>query len=156
MVNNLRLFQPFRIYQQFLIHIFFPVKNEDHVLNSLAVKWWKMRLLWVQQELFDEKSEVIFKSAKELCANVNINCLNDEGQIHFHLEIASFNLNYFDIALIQKEIGIAADLAGISVHETGALGKRTKFQEQEIAQLTLNVENSKIVEENQDNGAKGQ
>ena len=51
----------------------------DHVMNSLAVKWWRLRLLWVHQKVLDEKSEVIFKSAKELHENINLDCLNDEG-----------------------------------------------------------------------------
>ena len=84
-------------------------------MSSLAVKWWRLRLLWVQQQLFDEKSEVIFQSAKKLCENINLDSLNDEGKIHFHLEVATFNLSYFDINLIQTEVSKAAKLAGISV-----------------------------------------
>ena len=61
------------------------------------------------------------------------------------MEYATFNLNYFDIALIQREVEKAANLAGISIHETGALGKRTKFQEKEVAQLTLDIKNAKII-----------
>ena len=84
-------------------------------MSSLAVKWWRLRLLWVQQQLFDEKSEIIFQSAKKLCENINLDYLNDEGKIHFHLEVATFNLSYFDINLIQTEVGKAAKFAGISV-----------------------------------------
>ena len=64
-------------------------------------------------------------------------------------EIATFNLQYFDIGLIKKEVELAANLAGISVQETGVLGKRTKFQQNDVAQLTLDVENTKIQVTNQ-------
>ena len=63
------------------------------------------------------------------------------------MEYATFNLNYFDIALIQREVEKAANLAGISILEIGALGKRTKFQEKEVAQLTIDIKNAKIIAE---------
>lgn len=123
---------------------FLSIEHQDHVVSSLAVKWWKSRCLWVHQELLEERSEIIFKEAREIYDNMNLDSMNEEGQIQFHLEVATFNLKYFDINLIKDEVKKAADLAGISIEETGALGKRTKWQQKEVAQLTLHIKKANI------------
>ena len=128
-------------------HCFFKtaVTNEP-VLRSLAFKWWKFRCLWIHQQLLQEKSEFIFNQANTLleCINdLDRTMLNDMAKIHFHLEVATFYLNYFDIHKIKQAVTEAYDIAGISVQETGALGKRTKFQQKDLAQLTLDIRHMK-------------
>ena len=121
------------------------VTNEP-VLRSLAFKWWKFRCLWIHQQLLQEKSELIFNQANILLESVNDldgTMLNDKAKIHFHLEVATFYFNYFDIHKIKQAVTKACDIAGISVQETGALGKRTKFQQKELAQLTLDIRHMK-------------
>lgn len=118
--------------------------DQRDLMKTLTTKWWKFRFLWLHQELLDEKSEEIFKQSKELLEAIDLEALNDEGKIHFHLEVATFNLNYFDINLVKDKVNAAANLAGISIEETGALGKRTKFQQKEVAQLTLDITKAKL------------
>ena len=124
--------------------------QNDPIIGSLAVQWWKFRCLWLHQEILDSRSETIFDSAKSLTKIVEESCLtslNDKGKISWHLEVSTFNLHYFDIQWIQKEVSQASELGGISVQETGILGKRTKFQQKELAQLTLNIENMQMKED---------
>jgi hypothetical protein len=116
--------------------------TEDGVMTSTASKWWQFRSLWIHQQLLEEKSEVIFKEAKSLLSNLDI--AQDKSkhvQIHFWLEVATFWLSYFDINAIRDAVIKAGDLAGLKVKETGILGRRTKFQEKEVAQLTLDIHN---------------
>ena len=53
-------------------------------------------------------------------------------------------MNYFHINKIREAVNEAFNIVGIKIEETGALGKRTKFQEKELAQLTLNIRNLKM------------
>ena len=121
---------------------FKAVVSNEPVLRSLAFKWWQFRCLWIHQQLLQEKSEFIFNQANILLESVSEldrAMLNDKAKVHFHLEVATFYFNYFDIQKIKQAVTQACDIAGISVQETGALGKRTKFQQKELAQLTLDI-----------------
>ena len=137
------------------------------MFNSLAFKWWKFRCLWIHQQLIQEKSEMIFNEANVLLQNIELNDMNEKAKIgkcdffpwppfsfsltinkiffsEFNLEVATFFMNYFHINKIRDAVNEAFNIAGIKIEETGALGKRTKFQEKELAQLTLNIRNLKM------------
>ena len=137
------------------------------MFRSLAFKWWKFRCLWIHQQLIQEKSEMIFNEANVLLQNIELNDMNEKAKIgkcdffpwpplrfsltinkiffsEFNLEVATFFMNYFHINKIRDAVNEAFNIAGIKIEETGALGKRTKFQEKELAQLTLNIRNLKM------------
>uniref|UniRef100_A0A8C3AQ24 Tetratricopeptide repeat protein 27 n=1 Tax=Cyclopterus lumpus TaxID=8103 RepID=A0A8C3AQ24_CYCLU len=59
--------------------------------------------------------------------------------IHFHLECVYTSLTYYDYKPAKEHIQKAQELSGLDINLTGALGKRTHFQQKYLAQLILEV-----------------
>ncbi len=62
----------------------------------------------------------------------------------FFLESCHFHATFFDFDRAKVCLSKALEILGLSLEETGALGKRTRFQEKELAQMTLNINKCKI------------
>ena len=57
----------------------------------------------------------------------------------FLMECARFHSMYYRVKEAEKLVEMAASLAGLQLSETGALGKRTKYQERDIAQFWVDL-----------------
>lgn len=116
----------------------------------------------VTQQVLTERSDSIYAAAKDCIENI-INHPEWKGfgssglKAAFHLEAAHFHTTFYDVAKAREHAEAAKDILGLSVSETGALGKRTRFQEKELAQLTLKIsqgnEPEAAKEKASDNGA---
>jgi hypothetical protein len=104
------------------------------------------------QEVLTEKSDELYKATEaETEAIEQHQEWKTEADEHtvfraqFHLEVALFYSNFYFVEKAEKHVNAAAAAAGIRLSETGALGKRTKFQVKDLAQFTIDV--TKIDEE---------
>lgn len=59
--------------------------------------------------------------------------------VPYLLEKAAFKLDYFEQSEALKAIEKATKMIGLNVFLDGALGRRTRFQQENIAQLKLSV-----------------
>uniref|UniRef100_A0A3B1KD82 Tetratricopeptide repeat protein 27 n=1 Tax=Astyanax mexicanus TaxID=7994 RepID=A0A3B1KD82_ASTMX len=125
-------------------------------LESLQLlPWWTLRYVALHQQVLEEKSPQLFDLAKSCMEKV---CKREElfsSQTHknlsllFHLECSYTCLTYYDFLKAKERLQKARDLAELDINMTGALGKRTRFQENFLAQLILDVkrkENSPFIE----------
>lgn len=65
--------------------------------------------------------------------------LSAELSVQYLLEKAAFKLDYFEQEEALKAIKKATKMIGLDVFLDGALGRRTRFQQRNIAQLKLSV-----------------
>ncbi|KAL7302481.1 hypothetical protein TKK_0005125 [Trichogramma kaykai] len=117
------------------------------VLNSsqiqklyISSKWWLFRAHCVHQAILDNVSEVLFKDSEELLKQLfeSQNVLTEVKEISlFNTEVAYFYSYYSRIQSSEKYLNNAAEAAHLSLCLEGALGKRTKYQREEKAQLYL-------------------
>ena len=63
-----------------------------------------------------------------------------EVAIMFHIEAGNLCYFYYESSKAKEHFNTATQLSGLEIGLTGALGKRTLFQENEISQLVLKVE----------------
>ena len=113
---------------------------DQNFSNSTFFKWWKLRVWAIHQQLLIEKSEILYKNVTQVLGEMDLEKFSTEAKIQFHLEAAAFFLHFFDISKIRTHVNQASELAEMSVTETGLLGKRTKWQEKAVAQLTLDIQ----------------
>ncbi|XP_071962355.1 tetratricopeptide repeat protein 27-like [Antedon mediterranea] len=112
--------------------------------------WWAMRCLWIQQQLIDEKSpeihEEIMKCREKILKNEVLVANEDNMElcVMFHLECCPLSHYYYHYQQSEDHLEAAQKAAGIKVSFTGALGKRTKFQQTNCAQLILKIEKQEI------------
>lgn len=109
--------------------------------------WWLFRANLLHQHILDENSGVLFEETENLISNVNnLNILkNSLCKLLFNLEVARFYLCYRITQHSEKHLEEAQSIAGLILNLEGAMGKRTKYQQEEKAQLYLKIEINKEI-----------
>lgn len=119
--------------------------NADLQLKYRSCVWWLFRASLLHQHALDEDSGVLYEETENLITEINnLNILeNLLCRLSFHLEAARFYLHYRRVQNSEKHLEYAQITAGLRLNLEGAMGKRTKYQQEEKAQLYLKVEMDK-------------
>lgn len=119
--------------------------NMDLQLKYKSCIWWLFRATLLHQHTLDENSGVLFEKTENLIMEINsLNILEDSlCKLLFNLEVAGFYLHYRRTQNSEKHLECAQRLAGLKLNLEGAMGKRTKYQQEEKAQLYLKIEMEK-------------
>ncbi|KAF7704853.1 hypothetical protein HF521_021925 [Silurus meridionalis] len=113
--------------------------------NLQLLPWWTLRYVALHQQVLEEKSPQLYSLAKSSVEKV---CKLEEllsGKTRrtlammFHLECSYTFLSYYEYRRAKEHLQKAQDLSGLHINMTGALGKRTRFQQNFLAQLILDV-----------------
>ncbi|XP_039994991.1 tetratricopeptide repeat protein 27 isoform X2 [Xiphias gladius] len=105
--------------------------------------WWTLRYINLHQQILEARSSQLLNLAHSSMDKV-LKCqsLYSEQRnlaIQFHLECVYTSLTYFEYQPAKEHIKRAQELSGVNINMTGAIGKRTRFQQKNLAQLILEV-----------------
>ena len=119
------------------------VDREVDVSDSELGVLWSLRCCSVLSAVLEEKSDMLHK---EMAAIVERGLALDWGWDEkgvtkplFLLECARYHSMYYRVKEADKLVEMAATLAGLELTETGAMGKRTRYQERDIAQFWVDL-----------------
>uniref|UniRef100_A0A8C1WAK1 Tetratricopeptide repeat protein 27 n=1 Tax=Cyprinus carpio TaxID=7962 RepID=A0A8C1WAK1_CYPCA len=102
--------------------------------------WWTLRYVSLHQQILEERSPQLFSLMLMCkCEELFTNNTHRNLAIQFHLECSYTCLTYYEYRRAKEHLQTARSLSGIDVNMIGALGKRTRFQENFLAQLILDV-----------------
>ncbi|KAI3363427.1 hypothetical protein L3Q82_011572 [Scortum barcoo] len=113
-------------------------------IDSLQLlPWWTLRYINLHQQILEACSPQLLTLAQSSIDRV-MKCqsvLSEQRNlaIQFHLECVYISLNYYEYQTAKEHIKKAQELSGLHINMTGALGKRTRFQQKSLAQLILEV-----------------
>ncbi|XP_054014980.1 tetratricopeptide repeat protein 27 [Hylaeus anthracinus] len=104
--------------------------------------WWLFRANLLHQHVLNENSGVIFDETEQLIIKIeDLSLLKDTYcKTLFYLEAAQFYFYYRRIQNSEKYLECAQETAKLSLSLEGALGKRTRYQQDEKAQLYLKTD----------------
>ncbi|XP_043513485.1 tetratricopeptide repeat protein 27 [Frieseomelitta varia] len=103
--------------------------------------WWLFRTNLLHQLILNESSGIIFDETEKLIKEIsNLQLLKEDFYCEtlLYIEVAQFYFYYRRIQNSEKYIELAQERAKLSLNLEGALGKRTKYQEDK-AQLFLRI-----------------
>uniref|UniRef100_A0AAY5KJ61 Tetratricopeptide repeat protein 27 n=1 Tax=Esox lucius TaxID=8010 RepID=A0AAY5KJ61_ESOLU len=107
--------------------------------------WWTLRYVSLHQQILEERSPQLLSLAHSSMEKVMRygTLFSDETLqnllIQFHLECGYISLTYYEYSPAKEHFQQAKELSGLEMDMTGALGKRTRFQQNFLAQLILDV-----------------
>ncbi|KAM7385051.1 hypothetical protein PAMP_001149 [Pampus punctatissimus] len=118
-------------------------KREALPLRRQLLPWWTLRYINLHQQILEARSPQLLSLAQSSIDKVmKCKSLFSEQRnlaIQFHLECVYINLTYYEYQPAKEHIKTAQELSKLNINLTGALGKRTRFQQKFLAQLILEV-----------------
>ncbi|XP_068597477.1 tetratricopeptide repeat protein 27 [Brachionichthys hirsutus] len=109
--------------------------------------WWTLRYVRLHQHILEACSPQLLGLAQSSVNEVmKLQSVLSEQRalaVQFHLEGAYVSLTYYEYQQAKKHVQEARELSGLDVNVTGALGKRTSFQEKFLAQMILEVKRTR-------------
>ncbi|XP_063774029.1 tetratricopeptide repeat protein 27 isoform X2 [Pseudophryne corroboree] len=111
-----------------------------------VLPWWALRCAYIHQLLLEERSPELFavtQASIEVIPNVESLILKEEAQdllVQLHLECGYVCLYYYEYKKAKEHLNRVRNVAKLQINLTGALGKRTRFQENDLAQLIIDVQ----------------
>ncbi|KAJ3107479.1 hypothetical protein HDU97_004075 [Phlyctochytrium planicorne] len=130
------------------------VDNRSFFSASKLVDWWKLRVVFVQQRILDNPAgsgkEILFaamESVKGSSAWTEVDeKIRQKAMSMLTLESGLVYSYYGDDEKAKAHYKEAQELTGLKWNVTGALGRRTRFQEFDVAQLIVKAESSSLDE----------
>ena len=133
-----------------LARLIFSSKTKSVLNKNWVYLWWKFRSVWIHQQTLSDRTETLHEEALALIDQITE---NEEWQarsrrdetlavnlfVRFQLEVGQFHVHFFDVAKLEECIKVCCEKTGLEYQETGAMGKRTKFQQHDLAQMTLDI-----------------
>ncbi|KAK6617314.1 hypothetical protein RUM44_005645 [Polyplax serrata] len=109
--------------------------------DSQNAKIWYMRCLFLHQQVLEELSPILFDKIMAVINEIRltVDSISKADAIALHLEFGRIYMYYGNIQKLKEDVNHATNLCGLKLSLSGALGKRTKFQLENIAQLILKV-----------------
>ncbi|KAK0276043.1 hypothetical protein LTR35_010812 [Friedmanniomyces endolithicus] len=128
--------------------------------NFKAARWAKMRIAFLQQRLLSEVSstlqEVVYDDldilADEILNSEDRGGSDGQMEVELLLERATVHIHHGLDKLARGDLELAKRKRGFEYELTGLMGKRTKFQENNISQLVVLARSHES--ENKTNGEK--
>ncbi|KAI4491339.1 hypothetical protein M0802_010272 [Mischocyttarus mexicanus] len=119
--------------------------NEYMQKKYQSCMWWLFRTNLMHQFILEETSGTIFEETETLIANIDtLHILQSTfSRALFNLEVAQFYFYYKKIEHSEKYLARTEEIAQVKMELQGAMGKRTKYQEKETAQLFLKITTNK-------------
>ncbi|PAV86560.1 hypothetical protein WR25_11950 [Diploscapter pachys] len=111
---------------------------ESEAGNSLDALQ-KFRYNFLLQRLLSEPSIELKAKIAEFSQKVDFSRLDAENSAQFHLEQAQAALFYREFNKAAEFLRLATEKCGLKSELVGKLGKRTRFQQKELAQLVLDT-----------------
>lgn len=124
---------------------FILLECRDRFCHLKTADWWLMRCVKIHQQVLDNKSNTLRETLIQLIDSVQKTepLMTDdryrELQVQFHVEAGYLSHMFYRYREAHDHFNTAKKLSGINVELTGAMGKRTRFQVDDTAQLLLEV-----------------
>lgn len=123
------------------------IKCSSKMDSLQLLPWWTLRYISLHQQILEARSPQLLDLANSSMDKV-LKCQSVLAEhrnlaIQFHLECVYTSLTYYEYQQAKDHIKKAQELSGLSINMTGALGKRTHFQQKYLAQLILEVKREK-------------
>lgn len=121
------------------------VDCEESLTVCQTASLWALRCLAIQRQLSDERNDFMKNKILRLIDKVqeSSTLLSEEqsrsSASQIHLEFGYLYLYYYDTKRAREHFSAAQSVLGLQVELTGALGKRTRFQEKDCSQLIVLV-----------------
>lgn len=117
---------------------------KTHCQNLQTVEWWMLRSVYVYQQILEDKCASLREQVHSLIETVSkkeplMTDGNKELVAQFHMEVGYIGHTFFDYKLAHEHLVAAKKCTGLQISLTGAMGKRTRFQTEDKAQLLLEV-----------------
>jgi hypothetical protein len=144
-----------------LLYIAHALLVENSSLLGQTAVHWTLRCLFIEQRLLSQRSATLWSKISHLIEH-SIPCLleegnlSEEGKCELHLELCHVGLHYSQYEVAKVHVASAQAALGLGIELSGALGRRTRYQEKETAQLRLLVTTAseRETEEASEGGAK--
>lgn len=116
---------------------------------SSTQKWWLLRCKFVHQSILPERNESLHNSLASLVSDIGKNeWISLEENINlklmFFVECCHIFLFYGEILEARKYVTEAQIMTGLEIELSGALGKRTQYQQKPVAQLFVKLKRNHI------------
>ncbi|KIH58781.1 tetratricopeptide repeat protein [Ancylostoma duodenale] len=98
---------------------------------------FRILLLW--QKILREPCAILKDLMDEYAQRIELDLLEKEERMQYFLERANALLSYYEYEKCSDYIQRALEISGLNLELAGKMGKRTRFQQHDIAQLVLNA-----------------